>query len=271
MSVNPNATNTLIFGGLALGHYNRHTDLWEVLFIRDQENLHDLKMLIGYGSPGAQEIKIDFGDEIVVTVRNAVSKSSRYEPTPNFTRNIKDDDPHDLRWMLNFTSKEMHDHPVTTHKGERNNFLTVSNALFYTSKMSKKHYSLQKKQDGSDVGKPVPLSAIGEDIGADIECETDGGITIEIKKADGGYTKYDIDKNSTVFFDNICEQTNPKCDHDFPHYYEVISDHGETFDLILQSPPADAPPPDVRGQQYSCEGAIAGDIIPDPPATLAHP
>lgn len=273
MPVNPNATNTIIFAGLALSHYNRHTDLWEVLFIRDQENLHDLKMLIGYGEANPQEVKIDFKDEIVVTARNAVSKSARYEPTPTFTRNIRADDEHDLRWMLNFSSKEMHDHPVTTHKGERNNLLTVSNALFYTSKLSDKDYNLQKKQDGSNVGSPVSLPAIGEDIGADIEYDSDGGLTIEVKKATGSSKKYEVAKGSIVFFNNICDPTNPKCDHDFPHYYEVISDHGETFDLILRPKMRKKSDDDliIRGAVYSCEGAVVDEIIPDPPGSLINP
>lgn len=267
-----NAAATLMFGGLALCHYNVHTEMWEVLFIRDEENLHDLKMIVGYGTPDAPEIPIAFGNEIRIRVRKPKSKSGIYMPTPDFTRTIGVDNPQDMRWTLNFSSKEMHGHGVTVHRRERDNFLSVPNTLCYTSQWSNKKYDLQEKVDGVDTGIPVPLSAIGEFVGGDIECEAGGGVSIDIIKRGGKTETYDLKDKTIVFFNNICDQTNPKCASDFPHYYDVLSDDGITFNLISQIP-AEQLLEDfvIRGARYSCEATWVDPVEPDPPGTLNEP
>ena len=257
MSINPNATATLIFAGLALSHYNSLNDKWEIIFIRDDENLHNLRITFDYQTSQANEIAVGFGETITVEVTKPKSSSGKYQPKP-FSRNPATDDPNDFRWILNFSGKELHDHAVMVTKGEKNNFFSTPNAVFYNYKMSDKHYELQKLFNGANVGNPVPLAAIGDYTGADIECEKGGEISITIE-GKGKPQTYKVTPQSKVFFNNICEDVQ-KCASDFPHYYDIINDNGTTFDLIRQLQQV-AP----RSAESACETGTVGCVDPPPP------
>lgn len=270
MTLNPNATATIIIGGLSLCHRNRKNDTWETLFIRDEENFHNLKMKVGYGTTQEFEIDINHGDEILIKVTSPKSSTDSYKPTPTFTRNTATDVINDLRWVLDFSSDEMHGRRLKVEKRKRNNFFSTPNALFYTLSLSGKHYLLQKTDNGNPVGNPVSLEDIGEFTAGDIECEKGGTITIEIKPMDGKVASYPLKKGAEVFFDNRCLVNVPECENDFPHYYDVIKSGSEKFELehsltlIEEWTESDNM---LRGLHFACEG---GQIccIDDPDDTL---
>lgn len=269
MKLNPNATATIIIGGLSLSHQNRKNDTWETLFIRDEKNYHDLKMKIGDGKVQTLEVSINQSDEISVKVTLPKSKSSSYKPTPRFSRNKAVDPVQDLRWILDFSSDELHGRRLKVQKGERDNFFSTPNALFYTFALAGKHYLLQKTEDGVPVGEPDSLEDIGEFIGGDIECEEGGSITVEIKNKDGKISSYAVDKGAEVFFDNRCLEDVPECENDFSHYYEVIKTGSEEFEIGLakEVKNEDKKRSVIRGVHYACEG---GQVccIDDPNDTL---
>lgn len=260
MAINPNAAATFIFAGLALSHYNNHSDKWEVLFVRDDENLHNLRIIFDYQTSREKQIAVGFGETISVEVTKPKSSCGKYEPG-EFNRDLNTDDPQDFRWILDFSSKELHGHPVRVTKRKRDNFFSTPNAVFYNYMMSNKHYDLQKQQDGSNVGNPVSLAAIGDYTGASIECEKEGTVSITIE-GDGKSKTYEVTPQSKVFFNNICDEiNNPKCDSDFSHYYDVISDHGETFELIKLLTQIK-----VRNPESACESGTVGQIVEPPPS-----
>lgn len=254
--MNPNATATIIIGGLSLCHRNKKNDTWEVLFIRDEKNFHDLKIKIGYENKQTEEISINQGDEIAIKVTSPKSSTDSYNPTPTFERSHAVDVINDLRWILDFSSKEMHGEPLEVKKRPRDNFFYTPNALFYTLSLSGKHYLLQKTDSGNPVGEPVLLQDIGEFAAGDIECEEDGTITIEIKAQDGNITKYPLKKGAEVFFDNRCLTHAAECENDFPHYYDVIRSGTEKFE-IKYSPTLIEKWTEssflLRGYNYACE------------------
>lgn len=267
MKLNPNATATIIIGGLSLCHQNNKSDTWESLFIRDEKNYHDLKMKVGDGKTQTLEVHINQSDEISVKVTLPKSKTGSYKPTPRFSRNKAVDPVQDLRWVLDFSSDELHGRRLKVEKRARDNFFFTPNALFYTFALAGKHYLLQKTEDGKPVGKPDSLEDIGEFIGGDIECEEGGTITVEIKDKDGKISSYPIEKGSEVFFDNRCLTDVPECENDFHHYYDVIKTGIEEFEIGLAQKSEDDNSANVKGIHYACEG---GQIccIEDPDDTL---
>jgi hypothetical protein len=261
MAINPNATATFIFAGLALSHFNKHSDKWELLFIRDDENLHNLKIIFDHQTPREKVLEVGLGEIISVEVTKPKSASGRYE-NGSFHRDPHTDDPQDFRWILDFSSRELHDHPVKVTKRKRDNFFSTPNAVFYNYLMSDKIYDLQKQKDGKDEGDPVPLAAIGDFTGAEIECEKEGSVSIKIE-GDETSQIYEVTPQSKVFFNNICDEiVNPKCESDFKHYYDVISDNGETFELIRQK----AKEHGLRSNQAACESGTVGAIVEPPPS-----
>ena len=184
MKLNPKATATIIIGGLALCHPNGKNQTWEALFIRDEENYHNLKMKIGYGTTQELEVDIAQGAEISVKVTNPKSENGMYKPTKIFSRSYALDVINDIRWVLNFSGKELHNKPLKVEKRKRDNFFYTPNALFYTLSLAGKHYLLQKTENGTPVGAPASLQDIGEFFAGDIECEDGGTNTIEIKDMD---------------------------------------------------------------------------------------
>ena len=273
MKLNPNATATIVIGGLALCHPNKKNDTWEALFIRDEENFHNLKMKVGYGKTQEFEIDIAQGSEISVKVTNPKSKNSIYKPTANFSRSYALDVINDIRWVLNFSGKELHNKPLKVERRKRDNFFYTPNALFYTFSLSGKHYLLQETENGNPVGSPDSLQDIGEFFAGDIECEDGGTITIEIKDTDGNVEPYPLKKGAEVFFDNRCLSDAPECANDFVHYYDVIKTGSEKFE-IQYSPTLIEKwikhPVGVRGLNFACEtGKIC--CVEDPDDTLNNP
>lgn len=231
MKLNPAASATIIIGGLALCHQNKQNETWEALFIRDDENLHKLKMRIGYGEKQEPEIDIVHGAEISVKVVKPKSKSGNYTPTETFSRSYALNVINDSRWVLNFSGPELHDKPLSVEKRQRDNFFSTPNALFYTLSLSGKHYLLRKTDDGKPIDDPKSLHDIGEFLAGDIECEDSGTIIIEIRNLDGAVESYTLKKGAQVFFDNRCLTDSPECANDFSHYYDVIKTENEKFEI----------------------------------------
>jgi hypothetical protein len=257
MKLNPNATATIIIGGLSLTHRNKKNDTWEALFIRDKENFHNLKMKVGYGTTQEFEIGIAHGAEISIKVTDPKSSTAAYQPTPTFNRDVATDMINDMRWVLNFSGKELHEKRVNVEKRARDNFFFTPNALFYTLSLSGKHYMLQKTDHGSPVGNPESLQDIGEFSAGDIECGENGTITVEIKEANGMVNSYPLKKGAEVFFDNRCLVNVPECANDFHHYYDVIKTGSEKFELkysptLIEDWTKSATMP--KGLDFACEG-----------------
>lgn len=275
MKLNPNATATIIIGGLALCHPNRKNDTWEALFIRDEKNYHNLVMKIGYGNTQESETEIAQGAEISIKVTNPKSKNDIYKPTKDFSRSYALNVINDIRWVLNFSGKELHDKPLKVERRKRDNFFYTPNALFYTLSLAGKHYLLQKTENGNPVGDPASLQDIGEFFAGDIECEDGGTITIEIKNTTGETESYPLKQGAEVFFDNRCLSNVPECANDFEHYYDVIKTISEKFEISYSPTLIDDWTKKneafrVMGLNYACEVAKVC-CVEDPDDTLNNP
>lgn len=232
-----------------------------------------LKMKIGYGREQEFEIDIAQGSDISVKVTKPKSKNEVYKPTEFFNRSYAQDVINDIRWVLNFSGKELYDEPLEVERRKNDNFFYTPNALFYTFSLSGKHYLLQKTKDGEPVGAPAPLQDIGEFFAGDIECEDGGTITIEIKDKDGNVEEYPLKKDALVFFDNRCLSNVPECANDFIHYYDVIKSVSEKFEIKYSPTLAEKwikEPFGVKGTNYACEVAKVC-CVKNPEDTLNYP
>lgn len=256
MKLNPNATATIVIGGLALCHRNKKKDIWEVVFLRNADNFHNLKLKISDQS----EVAINKEDEIVIKVLSPKSKTDTHHPKPNFSRKKVNDVISDARWILDFSSNELHNRPLKVKKNPADNFLTIPNALFYSWNLSGRTYSIQKKQGGTAVGDPVEFEELGEFMAGDIECHPKGSVSIEVKSKNGDVQTYSLKRGDIVFFDNRCPSGTPQCAEDFQNYYDIIVSNGEKFELTsLPTPMNELQAQGLMGDEKSCESGQIGD------------
>lgn len=256
MRLNPNATATVVIGGLALCHRNRKADIWEVVFLRASDNFHHLRMKIS----DKTEIPISQGDRIVINVTSPKSVTGTYKPTTEFFRRKATNVITDARWILDFSSKELYGRPLRVDKNPLDNFLTVPNALFYTWSLPGTHYSVQKEQDNIPVGKPVEFEEIGEFMAGDIECHAGGSVSVDIISVSGTKT-FLLNKGDYVFFDNRCLEDVPECAQDFQHYFDILKTDGETFTLTpIPRRMSELQIPGLMGKDSACESTQIEEV-----------
>lgn len=261
MRLNPNATATIVIGGLALCHQNKKADIWEVVFLRSVDNFHNLKMRI----PRQADVEINKGDKISVKVTSPISNTGSHE-IGTFRRRTTENIGSDARWTLDFSSDELHNRPLLVEKHEDDNFLVIQSAKFYTWNLSDFSYLIQKKQNGTSVGDAREFERIGQFMAGDIECEEGGSVSIEIE-SDTETKTYQLRKGEVVFFDNRCLVRTLECRQDFHHYYDIIETNGETFDLMsFPAPTSELQLQGLFGSQDNCESGQVGKVckcLPD--------
>lgn len=266
MRLNPNATATIVIGGLALCHQNTQSDVWEVVFLRDSHNYHNLTMKI----PGEADVVINKEERITIRVDSPKSSTSVHEPGI-FKRRIAENIGSDARWTLDFSSKELHNKPLMVKKRQDDNFMVIPNAKFYTWTLSQFSYFLQKIENGTPIGNYVDLEKIGQFMAGDIECDAGGSVSIEV-----GGKIYPIKNQGIVFFDNRCLSRTLDCRQDFHYYYDILFEQGggnltESFSLTsFPAPTSELQLQGLFGSSDNCESGQVGKTCKCPPDTCPN-
>lgn len=228
MSLNPNATATIYITGLALC---RHLGgKWEVLFLHPVDSDHKLRVTIiekfvtgppDYTKPpkfnkDLTGARIDVTAQKVMAPAKPAHKNHDWLDERDMCKLIDMD-------YLHFPGVEVKPNPAISHS-----YLSVSDSIFYTAKSTPHLYKIQEVTNGSI----FETRQIGYAIGADIECDKDGAILLNVpgqvvpplSKKPG--VRYDIT------FDNSCE--NAGGGEDFDYYYKILEDTEKQYTLVKQ-------------------------------------
>lgn len=227
MSLNPNATATVLITGLAL--CRKKNNNWEVLFIHPQNTEHILKVGItrinlsnGEEQTILEETQIVPRGKITITTENARRPANIEYNNGNFG------DEHDFCWTINLNNLHPEGFTLKTDQYMRTSHLSISDSVFYTTKRTRKIFRIQQQ------GNPRPREKrrIGDVIGADIECLDGGRISFQVQGLEPIILPRENGFKYLIYLANTCETDTCRREIDFKYYYDFITPgSGNPFDL----------------------------------------
>ncbi|MDQ3710767.1 MAG: hypothetical protein M3388_00885 [Acidobacteriota bacterium] len=230
------------FEGLGFCCFNPKRQGAEMAFLRLPK--HNLKIKIT-GSDGRQQIfdKIADNAKIELISQGTTVKGFRLNNDGEFDRQKgldSENDPFDLRWLVDFEGAELHDQKATPQnqipgsvRGLTKMFLP--NAYFYTEQVLSANYELEQINVGTGARAIQPFGLIGETLGARVDA-----VEASLRIDENNVFEFNegVDpKAVTRFFvtiTNVCENPIPQPQSDFQKYYEVMDfEGGLKFDFDL--------------------------------------
>jgi len=237
------ATATVSVTGLALGCYNPYTSNWEVALIRHPR--HVLKINVTKQTSHGPEtipVEVDEQQSIIVDAKMAISPANPlFMPTATFDRLGTENDPEDLRWVVDLENELNDGNPVVLkHPEFPVTPMFVSQPVLYANRemfVGDEKTRLVNTLDNSVVR---AFGKLAEAANADICCQDGGAVILRITGPNG----YDIElphiagSPHKIEIENLCpdppEGATEGPSSDFTLYYSVVKDTlGEKFDLKL--------------------------------------
>lgn len=219
------------FEGLGFCCFNPERQGAEIAFLRLPK--HDLKISI-VGSNGRQQVFDQIADDakIELVSQETAVQGFRLNNNGAFDRQKgldSDNDPLDLRWLVDFEGAEMHDRKATPQNKMPGSVWALTemflpNAYFYTEQVLSGDYEIEETDVSSGSTTNRPFGSIGETLGARVDAmlaalHIDGE---EVFRFDKGVDPRNITR-FLVTITNICEEIiSPPPHSDFHKYYEAM-------------------------------------------------